>query len=127
MKTQSLAGKWQFRQAGSSEWLPATVPGGVHTDLLALNRIPNPFVGDNEWRVKWVAESDWAYRYQFDVAAEVFDRLIPVLQEYYLTVYNHVMAEYDVVTIQSVNPREPTSRRGRKSAVGPTVGAKSLV
>ena len=41
MNTQSLAGKWQFRQAGTDEWLPATVPGGVHTDLLALGRIPD--------------------------------------------------------------------------------------
>ncbi len=48
MNTQSLAGQWQFRQAGTDEWLPATVPGGVHTDLLALGTIPDPFVGDNE-------------------------------------------------------------------------------
>jgi beta-mannosidase len=49
----------------------ATVPGGVHTDLLALGRIPDPFVGDNERRVQWVAEADWEYRYQFAVAPEL--------------------------------------------------------
>lgn len=75
-QTQSLAGAWQFRQAGSTqpeeqEWLPATVPGGAHTDLLTLGRIPNPFVGDNERRVQWVAEADWEYRKQFDVAPEL--------------------------------------------------------
>jgi hypothetical protein len=32
-----------------------------------------------------------------------------VLQEYYLTVYNHVMAEYDVVAIQSVDPKDAES------------------
>ena len=57
MKMQSLAGAWKFRQAGTKEWLPASVPGGVHTDLLALGRIPDPFVGDNEKRVQWVAEA----------------------------------------------------------------------
>ncbi|MEI2690934.1 MAG: glycoside hydrolase family 2 protein [Anaerolineae bacterium] len=62
---QSLTGAWQFRQAGTEKWLPATVPGGVHTDLLALGRIPDPFVGDNERRVQWVAEADWEYRCQF--------------------------------------------------------------
>ena len=62
MQNQSLTGAWQFRQAGTDEWLPATVPGGVHTDLLALGRIPDPFVGDNERRVAWVAKADWAYR-----------------------------------------------------------------
>jgi len=65
MRLQSLAGIWEFRQAGTEEWLPASVPGGVHTDLLALVRIPNPFVGDNEKRVQWVAECDWEYRTSF--------------------------------------------------------------
>ena len=65
MNTQSLAGQWQFRQAGTDEWLPATVPGGVHTDLLTLGCIPDPFVGDNEKQVMWVAETDWEYRRTF--------------------------------------------------------------
>ncbi len=52
---------------GSEEWLPANVPGGVHTDLLALGRIPDPFVADNEKKVQWVAESDWEYRRIFNV------------------------------------------------------------
>jgi len=71
MKTQSLAGSWQFRQAGTQEWLPASVPGGVHTDLLVMGRIPDPFAGDNEKRVQWVAEADWEYRCQFDSAQEL--------------------------------------------------------
>jgi beta-mannosidase len=65
MQIQSLVGKWQFHQVGSKEWLPASVPGGVHTDLMAVNRIPDPFVADNEKRVQWVAESDWEYRTSF--------------------------------------------------------------
>ncbi len=71
MRRQSLAGAWQFRRAGTEVWLPATVPGGAHTDLLALGRIPDPFVGDSERRVRWVAEADWEYRYQFAVAPEL--------------------------------------------------------
>ncbi|GIK71811.1 MAG: beta-mannosidase [Chloroflexota bacterium] len=71
MKIQSLAGAWQFRQAGDGEWLPATVPGGVHTDLLALDKIPDPFVADNEKKVAWVAEQDWEYHHQFTASAEV--------------------------------------------------------
>jgi beta-mannosidase len=65
MRFQPLTGAWQFRQAGTDEWLPATVPGGVHTDLLAVGRIPDPFVADNERRVAWVAETDWEYRCAF--------------------------------------------------------------
>ena len=71
MKRQSLAGAWEFRQAGTEEWLKATVPGGVHTDLLALGCIPDPFVGDNEQRVQWVAEADWEYRLRFAAAPEL--------------------------------------------------------
>jgi len=71
MKTQSLAGQWQFRQAGQTEWLPAQVPGGVHTDLLAAGKIPDPFVADNEKKVMWVAEQDWEYRSSFMPGAAV--------------------------------------------------------
>jgi beta-mannosidase len=67
MLLQTLRGTWQFRQSGGDEWLPAIAPGGVHTDLLALARIPDPFVGDNEKKVQWVAESDWEYRRIFFV------------------------------------------------------------
>ncbi len=62
MLQQSLNGNWQFHQCGVDEWLPGTVPGGVHTDLMALGRIPDPFVADNELKVMWVAETDWEYR-----------------------------------------------------------------
>jgi beta-mannosidase len=65
MREQNLGGKWQFRQAGTSAWLAASVPGGVHTDLLALGRIPDPFFADNELKVQWVAEKDWEYRKSF--------------------------------------------------------------
>jgi beta-mannosidase len=71
MQIHSLAGKWQFRQEGTIEWLAAKVPGSVHTDLLASGRIPDPFVADNEKRVQWVAESDWEYRTSFTCTDEL--------------------------------------------------------
>ena len=71
MYHQNLSGQWKFHQLGEKEWLPATVPGGVHTDLLALGKIPDPFVADNEKKVQWIGETDWEYRYEFKVAPEV--------------------------------------------------------
>ncbi len=71
MRFQSLAGAWELRQADTEEWLPATVPGSVHTDLLSLGHIPDPFVADNEKRVQWVAESDWVYRHRFSCSPEL--------------------------------------------------------
>src|SRR5512138_367326 len=71
MQKQNLYGAWQFRQCGKDEWWPATVPGGVHTDLLALGKIPDPFVADNELNVMWVAESDWEYRRTFSADSDL--------------------------------------------------------
>lgn len=71
MHTQSLDSKsgcisndWQFQYQG--QWYPATVPGNIHTDLLANNLIPDPFYGTNEDSVQWVADSIWTYRLIFD-------------------------------------------------------------
>jgi beta-mannosidase len=71
MKNQSLAGVWEFHQVGTEKWLSAIVPGGVHTDLMALGHITDPFVADNEQHVKWVAESDWVYRSRFSCSPEL--------------------------------------------------------
>ena len=64
--TMPLGGPWWFRQAGaggaSPDWLPATVPGCVHTDLLANRRIPDPFVGTNEKDLQWIEKADWEYK-----------------------------------------------------------------
>jgi len=45
-----------------AEWLPATVPGNVRTDLLALGRIPDPFFGRGYKESRWVEDADWWYR-----------------------------------------------------------------
>ena len=67
MLEQSLNGArgvWQFREAGQGEWMPAEAPGCNYGDLLALGKIPDPFIGQNEEKSKWVAERDWEYRRQ---------------------------------------------------------------
>ena len=67
-QSQILSANWQFRKAGdSTEWMPATVPGTVHTDLLKNNKIPDPFYRDNESKVQWVDREDWEYKTSFDV------------------------------------------------------------
>ena len=71
MQIQHLTGDWQFQKEGTVEWLPANVPGSVHTDLMASGCIPDPFVADNEKRVQWVAESDWVYRTSFACTNEL--------------------------------------------------------
>jgi beta-mannosidase len=61
-----LAGPWSFRQAKpDAPWMPATVPGCVHTDLLANKKIADPFVGANEKDQQWIDKVDWEYRTTF--------------------------------------------------------------
>jgi beta-mannosidase len=45
--------------------LPATVPGCVHTDLLAAGLIPDPFLDDNENTLTWIGRTDWRYETTF--------------------------------------------------------------
>jgi len=65
MHTQTLNGIWLLRQRDTQVWLQGSVPGSVHTDLLAGGQIPDPFFGANEDDVQWVAEKDWEYRHYF--------------------------------------------------------------
>ena len=70
---------WQFRQviAGAQDengWLPATVPGDVHLDLLANKKIPDPFFRDNESKLQWIEKESWEYRLNFTVTPAMMAR-----------------------------------------------------
>ena len=63
--TQPLLTGWQFRQVGLPAWQPATVPGCVHTDLLATKQIADPLYRDNELQQQWIGQADWEYETTF--------------------------------------------------------------
>lgn len=46
--------------------LPATVPGTVHTDLLAAGLIPDPYLGANEAELAWSHRTAWLYETTLD-------------------------------------------------------------
>jgi beta-mannosidase len=46
-------------------WLPATVPGHVHLDLVENGVIGHPFERMNELGCQWVDQADWSYRTTF--------------------------------------------------------------
>jgi beta-mannosidase len=52
----------------------ATVPGEVHTDLLAAGEIPDPFDGDNESKLHWIGRTRWSYRTTFTWVADGHER-----------------------------------------------------
>jgi len=63
---------WSFRKLGDSSYMPAEVPGTVHTDLLANGVIEDPFYRDNEMKVQWIEKEDWVYRTEF-TADDIID------------------------------------------------------
>ncbi|MDM8520672.1 glycoside hydrolase family 2 protein [Anaerolineales bacterium HSG6] len=73
MKQQTLNGSWHLYQANKTDPIPATVPGCVHLDLLASEKIPDPYYRDNELKTMWVGETDWLYRRQVTVPAEFLE------------------------------------------------------
>ncbi len=77
-----LTGDWTLRNTttrevpGSVDGLnvPATVPGCVHTDLLAAGLIPDPYYARNELALQWIGENDWQYVCKFEVSEALLAR-----------------------------------------------------
>jgi beta-mannosidase len=59
--------------------IPATVPGCVHTDLLAADLIPDPYLDRNELDVAWIGRADWRYSCTFDWAAVADDTFVDLV------------------------------------------------
>ncbi len=62
---------WEFRESGTANWLSATVPGLVHTDLLDHGLIPDPFVSTNELEIKSLEAKDWEYKTTFVLSSDL--------------------------------------------------------
>lgn len=61
-----LSENWQFRQAGEEKWLPALVPGTVHTDLYNNKVIEDPYYRLNEHQLQWIDKENWEYQTTID-------------------------------------------------------------
>ncbi len=72
--TVPLHRDWTFREVGKPTWHPATVPGCVHTDLLANKLIDDPFWRNTEKSLQWIGKTDWEYTTTFDVTPEILAR-----------------------------------------------------
>ncbi len=65
---------WQFSQAGKEEWLQASVPGSVHTDLMQNKKIEDPYYRLNEHDVQWIDKVDWEYKTSFVATEDLLNR-----------------------------------------------------
>ena len=68
---QKLHANWKFRQENDSSWMAATVPGTVHTDLLANGKIGDPYFRTNEKQMQWIDKTGWTYQTSFRLAPEL--------------------------------------------------------
>lgn len=66
-KTSLIQSTWEFSNAKDSVWYPATVPGVIHTDLLANKLIDDPFWGTNELKLQWIEHENWNYKTVFEL------------------------------------------------------------
>lgn len=66
-ETFTLTNNWNFKSVEEEKWLPAVVPGCVHTDLLKNGVIKDPFYATNEHDLQWIDKIDWEYESTFDV------------------------------------------------------------
>lgn len=81
---------WRLKQGRLDNWYPATVPGVVHTDLMANDIIEDPFFRLNERGVQWIDKEDWMYETRFDVSDEMFQKKNIRLHFMGLDTYVHV-------------------------------------
>ncbi|MGY0427140.1 MAG: glycoside hydrolase family 2 protein, partial [Polaribacter sp.] len=65
---------WQFKSTKDSIWLPAKIPGSVHSDLIRNKVIENPFYRLNEKKLQWIDKKDWEYKTVFTVNKSVYKK-----------------------------------------------------
>jgi beta-mannosidase len=70
----SIQDHWEFKNTKDTTWLPAIVPGDIHSDLLKNKRIEDPFVKDNELKLQWISENDWEYKTIFSLDKETLQK-----------------------------------------------------
>ena len=74
MIVKELNSNWEFSEKNSENWLPAEVPGCVHTDLLANGKIEDPFYRLNELDLQWIDKKDWIYKTEIDVEQNILNK-----------------------------------------------------
>ncbi|XP_050296169.1 beta-mannosidase-like isoform X1 [Anthonomus grandis grandis] len=69
----SLDGTWIAKEREYWYEFPATVPGGVYTDLMNLGIIDDIFYGYNDNSTRWVGNINWTYALNFTVDPAILD------------------------------------------------------
>uniref|UniRef100_A0A3Q3L5P9 Beta-mannosidase n=1 Tax=Labrus bergylta TaxID=56723 RepID=A0A3Q3L5P9_9LABR len=76
--TGSLNGKWSLSNSNGSLWLPAQVPGCVHTALQQQGFIQDPYFRFNDLSYRWIALDNWTYTTTFTVSTQSKQKVLLV-------------------------------------------------
>lgn len=70
-----LAGDmWTLREEDRPNPIRAMIPGSNYTNLLAAGEIPDPFIGENNDKVQWVAEKRSFFERSFEAPDGLYDK-----------------------------------------------------
>ncbi|WP_147125306.1 beta-mannosidase [Shimia ponticola] len=63
----NLAGEWSLQDETKSYACQMSLPGDIVSTLAKANLIPDPYWGQNEYDVRWIADRDWTVTREFQV------------------------------------------------------------
>ncbi len=55
------------KRAVKTKFMMSKVPGDVHSTLLLARIIPDPFIGQNNEKAKWISDAEWEYETQLNL------------------------------------------------------------
>lgn len=102
MITKNIDTDWIFREIDSTITGKATVPGTIHTDLIANNFIEDPFYRTNEKQQQCIDKKDWEYTTNLNITTEAFEKKNMVLNFEGLDTYADVFLN-DRLILQADN------------------------
>ena len=102
LTSRVLDQNWSFKAREDSSWLRASVPGTIHTDLMANGIIEDPYYRLNERKIQWVDKKDWVYQCSFELSPDEFERQHHELKFEGLDTYASVYVN-DSLVLQSSN------------------------
>ena len=100
-----------------NKWIPAIIPGTIHTDLLKAGLIEDPFKERNEYKLEWISKSNCVYRTEFNYPGTinrssdiklVFEGIDTVADIYLNTKFlgrsENMFLRYEFNVVQLLNP-----------------------
>lgn len=110
MKRIELHGAWSVKandayrllpaeQQCVLDWIPAQVPGTIHTDLLEQKIIPDPFYRMQENEVQWVENLQWHYRKEFSVDSALLKEQHIILVAEGMDTYAEILINGKVIAV----------------------------